>query len=66
MNRLLTIGEAADMLGVSVGGLRKWADEGRVPFMRLPGTGSHRRWTYEQINQIKADMAKQPSQPVAV
>lgn len=52
--KLLTIGEVAGMLGVSIGGLRKWCDEGLVPFNRLPG--GHRRWTYEQVAEIKARM----------
>lgn len=61
---LLTIGEAATIIGVSVDTLRRWANEGRVPCERLPGC--HRRWTRAQIAQIKADMA-QPSElePVA-
>lgn len=33
---LLTTGKAADRLGVSANTLRRWAEERRIPFVRLP------------------------------
>lgn len=53
--RLLTIGEAADQLGVSIAALRKLTDEGRIPFTRLPG-GTHRKWTHEQLAEARRRM----------
>lgn len=52
--RLLTIGQVATILGVSIAALRKWADAGQIPVTRLPG--GHRRWTLDQIDEIKAGM----------
>ena len=38
----LTLGRAADYLGVAKGTLRRWADQGRVPAFYTPG--GHRRF----------------------
>jgi excisionase family DNA binding protein len=35
--RLLSVGEAAEFLGVSSSALRRWSDQGRVPVHRTPG-----------------------------
>jgi len=35
--KLLKIGPAAALVGVSVDTLRRWSDEGKVPFQRTPG-----------------------------
>ena len=64
MNRLLTIGEVATILGVSIAGLRKWADAGQIPVTRLPG--GHRRWSREQVAQIQRQLTgENEREPVA-
>ena len=40
-DRLLRLGTAAELLGVSTDTLRRWADEGRLETVRTPG--GHRR-----------------------
>lgn len=57
MNKLLTISEVAAILGVSVGAMRKWADSGQIPVLRLPG--GHRRWSREHVAQIQEQIARQ-------
>ncbi len=52
--RLLTIAEAARELGVHQNTLRRWADAGMIPVTRLPS--GYRRWSQEQIEEIKATM----------
>jgi excisionase family DNA binding protein len=52
--KLLVITEAAAMLGVHQNTLRRWANAGKVPYIRLPS--GQRRWTVEQIDQIKRTM----------
>ena len=52
--RLLTIAEAARELGVHQNTLRRWADAGMIPVTRLPS--GYRRWSREQIEEIKATM----------
>ena len=54
---LLTISEAARVIGVSVDTLRKWADDGRVPYTRLPS--GHRRWAPDQLRSVH-EMLRQP------
>jgi excisionase family DNA binding protein len=52
--KLYVITEAAAMLGVHQNTLRRWANAGKVPHIRLPS--GQRRWTAEQIEQIKRSM----------
>lgn len=56
--RLLTITQAAALLGVHANTLRRWADDGTVPVTRLPS--GYRRWSLEQIEQIKREMTTDP------
>ena len=49
---LLTIGEAARMLGVSVDTIRRWSDSGRIPAVVLPS--GHRRYRAEDIRNLRA------------
>ena len=53
----LPIGEAARRVGYSVDTLRRWADEGKIPFFRTPG--NQRRFRTEDIDALLA-----PSTPV--
>lgn len=43
----LSLGEAADVLGVHPSTVRKWADEGKLPVRRTPG--GHRRFLRTEI-----------------
>jgi len=50
--RWLTVTQAATLLGVDEGTLRHWADEGKVPTFRTPG--SHRRFRESDIRGLIA------------
>jgi excisionase family DNA binding protein len=49
---LMTIGEAARLLGVSPITLRRWSDEGRIPVVVLPS--GHRRYQPDDIRNLRA------------
>ena len=53
-DRLLSIGKAAERLGVSVGTLRAWADKGLVHTIRLPS--GYRRFTRSEIDEKRRQM----------
>jgi DNA-binding transcriptional MerR regulator len=53
-SRLLGISQAATELGVHPNTLRGWVDRGLVPVTRLPS--GYRRFSLEQIEEIKRDM----------
>jgi excisionase family DNA binding protein len=48
--RWLTLGEAAGRLNVHRTTLRRWADEGQIPFMLTPG--GHRRFAESDVDQL--------------
>jgi excisionase family DNA binding protein len=50
-NRLLRIGEAATMLGVSVGTLREWAKQDRIPCVRT-GPRAQRRFLLSDVQRL--------------
>lgn len=52
--KLLTIGEAAKQLGVSVATLRAWADKGWVTPVKLPS--GYRRFTEREIERRRREM----------
>jgi excisionase family DNA binding protein len=52
--RLLSIGEAARMLGVHTNTLRSWADKGLVDHVRLPS--GYRRFRLEVIQAMQVEM----------
>ncbi len=52
--RLLTIGEAANRLGVHQKTLRAWTDKGLVPYVKLPS--GYRRFDPEELDQFIHDM----------
>lgn len=60
MARLLTVKQAAEFLGVSESTLRRWADEGRVPHRRMPGS-RYRRFEREDIERFRE--AWRPEEP---
>ncbi len=49
----LTIGRAAERLGVHATTLRRWADEGDIPIMITPG--GHRRFSVSDIDRFKEE-----------
>lgn len=46
----LAIAQAANILGVHPSTLRRWADEGQIPFMLTPG--GHRRFSEQDIHSL--------------
>jgi len=57
----VTLSEAASLLGIHGTTLRRWADNGQVPFMLTPG--GHRRFAMSDLNQFAASrrQAQSPS-----
>jgi excisionase family DNA binding protein len=52
---LLPIGDAARLLGVSVGTVRRWDTEGMIRSVRTPG--GQRRFRRSEIDRLLADVA---------
>jgi excisionase family DNA binding protein len=48
LNRMLTITEAAELLGVSCTSLRRYANEGKIRVYRV-GSGKHRRFRKRDV-----------------
>jgi excisionase family DNA binding protein len=48
LNRMLTITEAAEILGVSCASLRRYANEGKIRAYRV-GSGKHRRFRKRDV-----------------
>jgi excisionase family DNA binding protein len=61
--RLLSISEAAALLGVSVGTLRNWADRGLVPMVKLPS--GYRRFDPAEIDRLQDEMRSTPKKLAA-
>ncbi len=51
----VTLGEAADALGISTSSLRRWADTGRIRAVRT--AGGHRRFPAGEIRRLNAESA---------
>ena len=51
--KLLTINEAARLLGVHQNTLRTWADKGLVPHVKLPS--GHRRFRSADIERLQRE-----------
>jgi excisionase family DNA binding protein len=49
----LTIGQAAERLGVHPTTLRRWADDGELPIMVTPG--GHRRFAVDEVDRFKEE-----------
>lgn len=50
--------QAADLLGVSVDTVRRWADEGRLKTIRTPG--GHRQIEGKELARVLSEQAHQP------
>jgi excisionase family DNA binding protein len=48
LNRMLTITEAAELLGVSCASLRRYSNEGKIKAYRV-GPGKHRRFRKRDV-----------------
>ena len=56
MNRkLIGVKEAAAVIGVSPNTVRKWADEGLIPHVRLPGS-DYRRFDVEALEEFRRSL----------
>lgn len=53
--KLLGITEAARRLSISPSLLRKWADQGEIKTVKLPGSG-YRRFTSAEIERKRREM----------
>ena len=51
----VTLGEAAEALGVSTSTLRRWADTGRIQVVRT--SGGHRRFPASELRRLNAESA---------
>lgn len=59
---LLSSQEAADLLGVGLSSIKRWADEGLLPCVKT--LGKHRRFTRRDVEQLRQVQAgKAPSEP---
>ena len=50
MNDLISPQEAAEMMGVCAGTLRKWAEAGKLTVIKT--IGNHRRYKLSEINKL--------------
>lgn len=56
MSRLVSIGEASQIKGVSVETLRKWEAEGKINAVRT--SGGHRRYDITELMPLSYDARK--------
>jgi excisionase family DNA binding protein len=62
-DRLLSVGDAAEFLGVSVSALRRWSDQGLVPVHRTPG--GQRRYALADLRRFIESMREPGTAPGA-
>ncbi len=60
---LLTVKQAADVIGVHIDTIRRWTDEGRLPETRTPG--GHRRIPRDAAEAMRETASKGGKQPLA-
>ena len=58
---LMTVAQAARLLGVHPNTLRSWADKGMVPVVMLPN--GYRRFAFEEIEQVRRAMGLDRTDP---
>ncbi len=63
-NRLLTIGQAAELLGVHPLTVRNWSEKGTIRCLRTPG--GHRRYRSEDLERVLAAPQDDPATATAV
>lgn len=63
--KLLTASQVGKVLGVSESAVTRWAREGHVPYIRLPGKRGRYRFTQEMLDQILATGAPPSDTPEA-
>lgn len=59
MSRFISIGQAAERLGVSISTLRRWEAQGKLVAERT--TSGHRRYSIEQLARLGANSAQEVS-----
>jgi excisionase family DNA binding protein len=59
----LSTSQAANVLGVSLGTVRRWSDMGYLQSYRTPG--GQRRFSQDQLDQFLNSLSQQTSDPVA-
>ena len=57
----LTVSEAAEHLGVSIGTVRRWSNAGHIQSTRTPG--GQRRFTSDQLDQFIESLAPRQTSP---
>ncbi len=63
--RLLSIGQVAEVLGVSASSVRLLCDSGRLPFVRPLGPSGHRRIRPQALEAYLASMESRSELPEA-
>jgi excisionase family DNA binding protein len=58
--RLLSAGEAAQLLEVSTDTIKRWATDGQLPYITTPG--GHRRFPAEAVHRLLAEQQAQAEQ----
>jgi excisionase family DNA binding protein len=62
LNEYVKVAEAAEILGVSQGTIRAWAEAGKIPMHKNPANG-YRLFRREELEQFLANIAK-PTIPI--
>lgn len=60
-DKVLSLGKAAQFLGVSTASLRKWSDQGLIPVYRT--VAGHRRYSLADLQQFIESMRESPRSP---
>jgi excisionase family DNA binding protein len=55
-DRMLSIGEVAQQLGVHVNTVRQWANKGLIDHVKLPS--GYRRFTQAAVDKFKCEMVE--------
>ena len=63
-HRLLTIGQAAELLGVHPLTVRNWSEKGTIPCLRTPG--GHRRYRIGDLQRVLAAPQDDPATAAAI
>lgn len=58
--KMLTIEQVARLFGVHQSTIRNWADDGRLPVIRLPS--GHRRFDAREIDRVRREVGMMQTQ----